>query len=68
MTPTAAQQHPLRLSDDEWDAFWRAGPVHNDIMAMRKRKVLSMEGYLRPLIANLRYFKELLASIREAAP
>jgi hypothetical protein len=66
----ASWQFALRAPANEWAAFWRARPEpgHNDIMAMQKRKVLSMEGDLRPLMANLRYFKELLASVREAAP
>ncbi len=63
----ASWQFALRAPADEWAAFWSSQPApgHHDLMALRKRRVLTMEGDLRPLMANLRYFKELLASVRE---
>lgn len=47
----------------EWNAFWKPVPApgHHDIFAMMKRRVLTAEGDLHPLMANLFYFKTLLA-------
>jgi hypothetical protein len=59
----------LRAAQPEWDAFWSPVPApgHHDLFAMLKRKQLRIEGNLHPFMANLRYFKELLALLREPA-
>src|SRR5262245_29882481 len=53
----------LRASEQAWDAFW--GPVpppgSHDLIAMLKTGALRLEGEQYPFMANLRYFKELLA-------
>ena len=36
-------------------------PNYHDIFAMCKQGTASIEGNIQPLMANLRYFKELLA-------
>jgi hypothetical protein len=62
----------LRAPNEEWQKFWsiRPPPGSNDLMAMIKRGVLKAEGDLQVFMANLRYFKEALAKLRqtEAAP
>lgn len=58
----------LTAPAEEWAAFWQPVPApgHHDIFAMMKRRVLVAEGDVHPLMANLFYFKALLASLREA--
>ena len=56
----------LRAQEQEWEKFWssRPPPGSNDLMALIKRRVLKAEGDLQVLMANLRYFKEVLAKLR----
>jgi hypothetical protein len=56
----------LRAPEDEWQKFWsfRPPPGSNDLMALIKRRVLRAEGDLHVFMANLRYFKEMLAKLR----
>ncbi len=56
----------LRASEAEWEKFWspRPPPGSNDLMALIKRRVLRAEGDLKIFMANLRYFKEALAKLR----
>lgn len=58
----------LRAPEDEWKKFWsnRPPPGSNDLMALIKRRVLKAEGNLQVFMANLRYFKEVLAKLRQA--
>jgi len=58
----------LRASEEEWKKFWshRPPPGSNDLMALIKRRVLKAEGDLQVFMANLRYFKEALAKLRQA--
>ena len=61
----------LRASEEEWAKFWtsRPPPGSNDLMALIKRRVLKAEGDLQVFMANLRYFKEVLAKLRpQGAP
>jgi hypothetical protein len=57
----------LRASEEEWTKFWslRPQPGSNDLMALIKRRVLQAEGDLQIFMANLRYFKEALAKLRD---
>jgi len=59
----------LRAPSEEWEKFWskRPPPGSNDLMALIKRRVLKAEGDLYVFMANLRYFKEALAKLREGA-
>jgi len=52
----------IRAPREEWGAFWQARPVpgSHDIMALLRRQVMVVEGDLHPLMANLRYFKDVL--------
>jgi pimeloyl-ACP methyl ester carboxylesterase len=58
----------LRAPRDEWESFWTKlpPPGHNDIFALFKRGKLVIEGDLHPLMANLLYFKDVLAAPRKA--
>ena len=58
----------LRASSQTWDEFWQANPKpgFNDLMAMIKFRTMKLEGNPLPLIANLLYFKDVLASVRSS--
>lgn len=58
----------LRAPLSEWLVFWEAVPPpgHHDLMALIKRRVLRVEGNLHPFMANLLYFKAVLAAPRPA--
>ena len=57
----------LRAPREEWLGFWTKVPPpgHHDIFALFKRGKLVIEGDLHPLMANLLYFKDVLASPRK---
>ena len=57
----------LRASEEEWKKFFspRPPPGSNDLMALIKRRVLAAEGDLWVFMANLRYFTEALAKLRQ---
>ena len=56
----------LRAAEEDWQKFClsRPPPGSNDLMALIKRRVLRAEGNLQIFMANLRYFKEMLAKLR----
>lgn len=56
----------LRAPAEDWQGFWQPMPApgYNDLFALQRRKVLVMEGNLQPLMANLLYIKDVLASPR----
>ncbi len=64
LTPSYA--FGVRASKETWEAFWspRPGPGMNDILGLLKKRLIKFEGNLHPLMSNLFYFKELLASPR----
>ena len=59
----------LRASQEAWDTFWRPlpPPGGHDLIAMIKTRALRLDGDQYPFMANLRYFKELLAKLRTRA-
>ena len=59
----------LRASEEEWRKFWsrRPPPGSNDLMALIKRRALKADGDLKVFMSYLRYFKEVLAKLREGA-
>jgi hypothetical protein len=59
----------FRATDDAWTRFWKPVPEPgwHDLFALTKRGAASMDGYLRPLLQNLQYFKDLLALPRGKA-
>ena len=56
----------IRASDAAWTAFWQPVPEpgYHDLFAMSKSGDATIEGDLQPLMANLRFIKELLAMPR----
>lgn len=57
----------LRAPADAWAAFLapQPKPGFHDLFALAKRRLLKVEGDLHPFMANLRYFKEVFAALRE---
>ena len=58
----------VRASADAWARFWQPLPVpgYHDLFAMKKLGVARIEGDLWPLMAHLRYVKDVLAAPRRA--
>lgn len=56
----------VRGSTEAWSRFWQRVPEPgwHDLFALTKRRVASIEGDIRPLMANLQYFKDLIAAPR----
>jgi hypothetical protein len=59
----------VRASDDAWRRFWEPMPAAgwHDLFAMTKGGQAIVEGDLQPLMANLRYVKDVLAKPRRSA-
>jgi len=56
----------LRGSAEAWAQFWRKlpPPGYHDLFALSKRGLVTIEGNLYPLMANLFYVKDVLAAPR----
>jgi hypothetical protein len=59
----------VRAPADAWARFWQPVPEpgYHDLFAMKKLGVARLEGDLWPLMAHLRYVKDVLAAPRRAA-
>jgi hypothetical protein len=59
----------IRGDDEGWRQFWRAVPPprFHDIFALTKHAGFRIEGDLHPFMANLLYFKDVLAAPRRQA-
>ncbi|MBI05105.1 MAG: hypothetical protein CMI96_04740 [Pelagibacteraceae bacterium] len=57
----------IRASEAAWKAHWDPlpAPGYHDIFAMIKSGQMTITGDLQPLMANLRYVKEVLAAPRK---
>ncbi len=57
----------LRAPREVWDQFWLPLPPRGftDIFALVKQKLMKVEGDLHPLMANLLYFKDVIAAPRQ---
>jgi hypothetical protein len=57
----------LRASREVWEKFWQPLPPlgFTDIFALVKQKLIRVEGDLHPFMANLLYFKDVLAAPRQ---
>ena len=57
----------LRAPESAWTAFWRhvPKPGFHDLMALIKTRQLKAEGDIKVFMTNLRYFKEVLGSLRD---
>jgi hypothetical protein len=56
----------LRASRSVWEKFWQPLPPlgFTDIFALVKQKLMQVEGDLHPFMANLLYFKGVIAAPR----
>jgi hypothetical protein len=61
-----AWKFAVRAPAESWEKLWEPvpRPGYTDILGVMKRGEASIEGDLQPLIANLRYIKEILATPR----
>ena len=59
----------LRASRGVWEKFWQPLPPLGltDIFALVKQKLMRVEGDIHPFMANLLYFKDVLATPRKEA-
>ena len=59
----------LRGSAEAWRVFWQTVPPpgYHDLFALAKRGLITIEGDLHPLMANLFYVKDVLAAPRRLA-
>jgi hypothetical protein len=62
-----AWRFAVRGQAEAWRQFWQPMPPphHHDIFALAKRGDFRIEGDLQPLMANLFYFKDVLAAPRQ---
>ena len=65
----ASSSFALRVEAEAWRKFCekRPPPGSNDLMALIRHRTLKAEGDIQIFMANLRYFKEALAKLREGA-
>ena len=56
----------LRASRAVWEKFWQPQPPlgFTDVFALMKQKLMRVEGDLHPFMANLLYFKDVIAAPR----
>jgi hypothetical protein len=57
----------LRAPRDVWQKFWQPLPPRGftDVFALVKQKLMRIEGDIHPFMANLLYFKDVLAAPRK---
>jgi hypothetical protein len=57
----------LRAPRGVWEKFWQPLPPlgFTDIFALVKQKLMQVEGDLQPFMANLLYFKDVIAAPRQ---
>jgi hypothetical protein len=62
-------QFGYRATPQAWTAFWQPMPKAgwHDLLSLTKRGEATLEGDIRPFMANLQYFKDVLALPRAAA-
>ena len=59
----------LRASRDVWEKFWQPLPPlgFTDVFALVKQKLMRVEGDIHPFMANLLYFKDVIAAPRKVS-
>jgi len=59
----------LRASREAWTEFWQRipKPGFHDLIALTKFRHLKVEGDIKTFMSHLRYFKDVLASLRNKA-
>ena len=57
----------LRASRSVWEKFWQPLPPlgFTDVFALVKQKLMRVEGDIHPFMANLLYFKDVIAAPRK---
>jgi hypothetical protein len=57
----------LRASRGVWEKFWQPLPPlgFTDIFALIKQRLMRVEGDIHPFMANLLYFKDVIAAPRQ---
>ena len=57
----------IRASSDTWAEHWRPMPRrdYHDVWSMLPKGLVALDGDLVPLIQNLQYFKDVIASVRD---
>ncbi len=57
----------LRASRAVWEKFWQPLPPlgFTDVFALVKQKLMKVEGDIHPFMANLLYFKDVIAAPRK---
>ena len=66
--PMRSWRFAVRAGADAWRRFWQAVPEpgYHDLLAMTRFGAARIEGDLHPLMANLRYVKDVLEAPRRA--
>lgn len=64
--PTETGRFSIRAASDVWADFWRPVPPRgrHDLFSMVAAGLAELDGDLLPLMQNLQYFKDVLASPR----
>lgn len=64
-----ASRFSIAATTEAWSRFWAPVPEPgwHDLLALTKRGAARIEGDLHPLLANLQYFKDVLAAPRQLA-
>jgi hypothetical protein len=59
----------LRASREAWTEFWQRMPKpgFHDLIALTKFRHLKVDGDIKMFMTHLRYFKDVLASLRGVA-
>jgi hypothetical protein len=67
--PTRPWRFAIRASAEAWQEFWQPvpRPGYHDLFALTRFGRARIEGDLLPLMANLRYIKEVLETPRRLA-
>lgn len=65
---TTSGRFCIRAAPETWAEHWTALPArdYHDLFSMLPKGFASIDGDLLPLMQNLQYFKDVLASAREA--
>ena len=63
---TATGRFTIRATAPAWEEFWKPVPKrdHHDLFSMLAAGITTIDGDLLPLMQNLQYFKDVLATPR----